>query len=351
MTATFLSHEELGRLVEELTKGGTQVVAPADGPGGIAYRPIAQLSQARLDGALPMRSLKEEFLPVTEPLVRWRFKKSEVQLEPVDAGISPRLILGARPCDAAGVDVLDKVMSWDYRDDLWFGRREATTIAALACPVEDESCFCTAVGLAPDAARGADLLLARQEGGFRVEALTPKGQSLVDAHGGHFRPAEGDDPTRVGREQARAKVEAQAPASAAAVTALGPWMEAHFEEPYFATVAQRCNGCGACASVCPTCHCFDIVDEPEGVDSGVRRRNWDTCQAGKFTLHASGHNPRADQNARFRQRLMHKFSFYPKRFGTLLCTGCGRCVRACPSGMHLGEMLGELTRRAVPQGA
>ncbi|MBK9968973.1 MAG: hypothetical protein IPP07_30750 [Holophagales bacterium] len=34
-----------------------------------------------------------------------------------------------------GVQALDKVMGWDYRDELWFGRREATTIViGIACP-------------------------------------------------------------------------------------------------------------------------------------------------------------------------------------------------------------------------
>ena len=45
---------------------------------------------------------------------------------------------------------------------------------------------------------------------------------------------------------------------------------------------------------------------------------------------------------RFRQRVMHEFSIYPRCFGTLLCTGCGRCARACPAGMNLPEVLSQL---------
>jgi ferredoxin len=111
------------------------------------------------------------------------------------------------------------------------------------------------------------------------------------------------------------------------------------------TVALRCLGCGACTSVCPTCHCFDLVDEPDGTTSGTRRRNWDTCQASLFTLHASGHNPRSDQTARCRQRVMHKFAIYPKKFGQVLCTGCGRCIAACPAGVDLTEILNTIARR------
>jgi len=45
---------------------------------------------------------------------------------------------------------------------------------------------------------------------------------------------------------------------------------------------------------------------------------------------------------------MHKFSIYPRRFDAWLCTGCGRCARACPAGMDLPEILGTLVRLSAP---
>lgn len=59
-----------------------------------------------------------------------------------------------------------------------------------------------------------------------------------------------------------------------------------------------------------------------------------------------GHNPRLRQWNRFRQRLYHKF--YPDKFGRNLCTGCGRCIEACPAGMDLIEILEGL---AVKEGS
>ncbi len=156
---------------------------------------------------------------------------------------------------------------------------------------------------------------------------------------------------------AQAEPKALAPASVGQGAAQAPadpdvlaaWLADHFEHPIWEAIALRCHGCGACASVCPTCHCFDIVDEPEGITRGTRRRNWDTCQTSRFTVHASGHNPRADQNARFRQRVMHKFSIYPRKFGETLCTGCGRCVRDCPAGMDLPEILARIASLAAEE--
>jgi formate hydrogenlyase subunit 6/NADH:ubiquinone oxidoreductase subunit I len=58
-----------------------------------------------------------------------------------------------------------------------------------------------------------------------------------------------------------------------------------------------------------------------------------------FTLHASGHNPRSKQSQRWRQRVYHKFSYYPDRYNMLGCVGCGKCTRACPVDMNLREHL------------
>jgi ferredoxin len=349
VTTQSITREGLAALVAALSAQGTEVIAPARAADGkVDYRAITTFAEAVLEGDLPRRSLKECFLPASEPLFSWKREHGGITLTPAPTTFAPRVILGARPCDAAGVEALDKVMGWDYRDDFWFGRREATTIITLACPGVDGSCFCRAVGLSPEAEQGADILLIPLGEGWLVRPVTEKGALLLQTHANWFTAmAEGAEAEarlssdEVGRGGLPAVVDLQE---------VSNWLSSHFEHEVWEDLALRCHGCGACASVCPTCHCFDIVDEPEGIDQGVRRRNWDTCQTGLFTLHASGHNPRGQQNARFRQRLLHKFHVYPHKFGVTLCTGCGRCARACPGGMDLPEMLGRVTALAEADG-
>jgi Fe-S oxidoreductase len=42
---------------------------------------------------------------------------------------------------------------------------------------------------------------------------------------------------------------------------------------------------------------------------------------------------------------MHKFKYYHDKFGQTLCTGCGRCVRACPVGIDIKEILEAISRQ------
>ena len=122
------------------------------------------------------------------------------------------------------------------------------------------------------------------------------------------------------------------------VDTLVPKAQNSFESPVWLEQSLRCIGCGACAYVCPTCACFDMQDETTG-SKGQRVRCWDSCGFGLFTLHTSGHNPREVQSQRWRQRIMHKFSYMPDRLSVYGCTGCGRCSRACPVDMNILENL------------
>jgi len=374
MTTTVrLDQAGLRTLLQELAASGTRVVGPVRaknlGRELVEYGLLENVDDLVLDGPPPARSAKELFLPATEALMCWHCKKGRVEIDEVPTSFPPTLLFGARPCDAAAAEILDRVMGWDYKDELWFGRRAATTVIALSCSGGDKSCFCTAVGLSPSSTRGADGLLTPVGKGYELEVLTPKAEALVAAHPKLFRAAKaGKDSSEAKSGKAKKgapgdadakggkapKDEAAQAAERAATTervkgnldvnvaAIRSWLETHFEHPLWSKLGVRCHGCGACAAVCPTCHCFDIMDELEGVDHGTRRRNWDTCQTSLFTVHGSGHNPRRDQGARLRQRVTHKFATYPKKFGETLCTGCGRCIRACAAGMDLIEVLGEI---------
>jgi ferredoxin len=63
---------------------------------------------------------------------------------------------------------------------------------------------------------------------------------------------------------------------------------------------------------------------------GKRFKEWDSCQFLNFTMVAGGGVFRKERLARFKHRIYHKLQYFREKFGMDMCTGCGRCIEACP---------------------
>ncbi len=322
----FLPSESLDTFVKALRRDGRRVLAPTARDGRAELNPVEAAAEIDLEGLQTALSAKETVFPKVERILEYSLSGGGVDLRDVAPKAEPTVLLGVRPCDAAGFGALDAVFNWDTRDRFFNARREALAIVAVACTRADDACFCTSVGGGPGSTAGSDILLTPVQGGFLAELVTEKGAALAALCPDAFRPDPGLE-----------KKVADLPMAFdhAALTAS---LQGRFEDPLWERQSLRCLGCGACAFVCPSCVCFDLVEEADARE-GRRLRTWDTCGSALFTLHASGHNPRESQAQRWRQRVYHKFSYYPERYGRLGCVGCGKCTRACPVDMDLQEHL------------
>lgn len=335
MPDTIITEQNLRRLIDTLLAGGVRVVGPRVTGGMTLYEPLGAGEELHL-GELPRRSAKETFFPLCEDILRYGRVDGKAQLSDMDLDRLPETVLvAAPPCDAAAPSILDSIFSWDYHDEFFLERRRKTTIIGMACTRADDACFCTAVGHAPDERKGSDLFLTPVEGGgFTVEVLSGKGEAIVARHRELFPEGSAATPLPL----------AEPSMEPLDLEKLKGWLDVNFDDDLWRSLAAACVGCGVCAFLCPACHCFDISDEGSEAQ-GCRRKHWDACGFGRFTLHASGHNPRDLQPQRYRNRIMHKFSYYVDKFGSTLCTGCGRCIRSCPVGIDIASIIAGIVRR------
>ncbi|MHC4355946.1 MAG: 4Fe-4S dicluster domain-containing protein [Planctomycetota bacterium] len=325
--------------VDTLQGAGVEVIAPIETDPGVVELAAVNSSEAVVSDYANVRlPLKQLFFPITEVLLKFESQPDgdvDVKSEPV-APPKEVVVIGARPCDVAALEALDRVFHWDYDDVRYSSRRERTTLITFACTKPSAQCFCTSVGGSPHSTAQSDVLVfLGADGQAHLLVCSDKGAKLIERLGEVVKPAQAGAALPTPPE-VKSKFDSEK---------IKTWLDENFENDFWTDISLKCLGCGACSFLCPTCHCFDIVDEANW-RSGQRRRNWDCCSHPMFTKHASGHNPRPDQASRCRQRVMHKFKYFPERFGQIACVGCGRCVRACCVGQNLVGILTDIETRA-----
>jgi ferredoxin len=328
-----LDRRELEGWLEGLLADGVSLVAPAAEQGRRQFRAIAAVEELALAPGNPVWSPKEVLLPQTEALFFFEREGAGTVLRDAAPPASPRTVLfGVRCCDVAGIGRLDRFFLGAVVDPYYARRRAALSVVAVACSESVPGCFCTAVGGSPVDCEGSDVLLVPLSEGWLATAKTNRGQALIEPFSSSWRPASDDHWQQV--DALRQRLEA-ALAGGQVGAAWPRLLEAAFDHPLWQRLAETCVGCSVCSSVCPSCSCFDMHDEG-GAAAGVKFRCWDSCSLPLFTRHASGHNPRQDRGARFRQRVLHKFAYHPLKFtGELGCVGCGRCLALCPAGLDI----------------
>ncbi len=326
-TRKLIKKQSLEKLYNTLT-ADHMVYAPVGSGNRIEYSYNPEFADIISDHIRSTLSVKNVVFPKVEDLFHYTNSKTESIITGIDLTHLPEVVLwGSHPCDNAAFDILQSIFCWDTTDEFFAKRMEKLTVIGLSCHKSDEYCFCTSVGLSPDSTKGSDILLSLADSGdYLADILTDKGLHITE-----LVPELFEDP---GDKRAVITEVKQKFCHDQVTSKLGEI----FENPFWLENSLRCIGCGACAYVCPTCACFDIQDETKG-KTGKRYRSWDSCGFGLFTLHTSGHNPRNVQSQRWRQRVMHKFSYMPERNGTLGCVGCGRCSSGCPVDMNIAEQL------------
>lgn len=327
-----LSKDKFADFLASLSEGGQKLYAPQQVGESLRFAPVTDCSKVELGMANTTVPPKSIFFPQTETLYRYELGDTEMQQpQERDTGV----VLGTRPCDARALVIVDNLFNWDLEDPYYNEQRDKNTIVGLACNNPCANCFCPSVGGDPASTEGLDVLMTELDDAYLLQPLTEKGQKLCQSVAAVTeQAAKGDQDTaeklhQQAREQIARKIETEGiPENLPKLWENSLWQE----------TANSCLGCGICTFLCPTCHCFDIQDEVEGIE-GRRCRMWDSCMFKEYTLHASGHNPRPTRRERTRNRINHKYSYYVDKFDVIACVGCGRCINCCPVNIDILEIL------------
>jgi len=315
-----------------------ELCAPVCKNGGHAFAVVGSPSEIVYDYQTTVLSPKKFLLPPRDTMFRFSVGP-EVALAPtVDA--SARVIFGIHPCDINAMWMLDAALTENPSDALYLSRRDRTLIVGLDCNQPcDEYCFCRSMGTHV-AETGFDLLLTDVGDAHVVQIGTPRGQAMLNRWG-EAKEVRYEHRAEL-RNLQRQKEEWPRPLDMDVET-LPRLLEDSYTSLLWDVLGDKCLACGSCTMVCPTCYCFDVIDEVDlSLRQGERRRQWDSCQLRDFALVAGGENFRARRSARNRHRFFRKGKWLKEKYNKFACVGCGRCARACLAKINPVEVYNQL---------
>ncbi len=260
-----------------------------------------------------------------------------------------KVILGTKSCDLQALKIIDKVYrEGEYPDPYYVKAREKYIIISNDCQDAGEFCSCTLMNCQPYPTDDFDLNLSSlSEDNLLIEVGSERGEIFLKKYFSEVIQATGSH--KKTREKNRAAITKK-------VNEINqPYhfhethqqsIEKHLNSKEWQDLAKTCVECGTCTQICPTCHCFLLVDQPHQ-EKFERIKVWDSCFFAGYSRMAGGLTPRLSLADRFKNRFYHKFDSFVTNFQVEACTGCGRCSEGCMGDIDLRKVLLELEKRVV----
>ncbi|MCF7862184.1 4Fe-4S dicluster domain-containing protein [Candidatus Woesearchaeota archaeon] len=276
---------------------------------------------------LSLFPVKNYFFSKKEVILK--FKNNKIIDTSESIVVKKRIFFGLRKCDINSIMHQDIVFLENDPDPFYKARREKSILIGVHCKEGDEYCFCNSFELGDY----QDLMFYEKNKSFIIEAYTQEGLCFLNNYRRFLELVSGklSEEDKLTKNSLNLKN-----------TDIGPL----YDKMEWETMAEKCLVCGACNHLCPNCHCFVIKDETDfSLKTGERVRIPASCMQRRFTRVAGDHVFRREKTARFKHRIYHQIKYFHDRHHVIFCTGCGRCIRGCPTKIDwvtkINEMSGE----------
>lgn len=333
-----LGYETIGPRVENETLIYSSIQSLDDLPQGYkseqeaGHFRLAHTGHSRYFDAIPgAQSWKQFFFPPRLELFELQKNSGGWEVKNSDSPTPAYALIGVRGCELAAIQIQDKAfIRSDFVDPYYRARRERAFLLAVNCAHPAGTCFCASMGTGPQVEAGADLILTELDDVFLIKVGSELGRNVLTglpielASAFLLKTAE-SELAQASKEMGRTLDTSDLPELILNNLDHAEWQK----------VSQRCLSCANCTQVCPTCFCWDATDTVKlnGMEA-KRERIWDSCFNPGYSYQAGG-NTRPTIQSRYRQWLSHKFGTWKQQYGSIGCTGCGRCITWCPAAIDI----------------
>jgi len=252
-TNASITKDNLLKLLQSISTE-TNLIAPIRNErlADINFLPVSDPSQICFDYDNTTTSPKEVFYPQLEKL----FAFSQVSHDSIEVKDDNEevVLFAVRSCDLKGIELLDKFFERSFEDDYYLSKRDRSVIISVACSELNDQCFCTSTGTGPILKDGYDIQLVDTGNIYAVQVGYRKGLELYEKYQNFFGPALDVNIERL-LEEARIlkpKFDLQ--------KVYNNLKRGKVHEELWEDIANRCQSCGLCLFLCPTCSCYTVID-------------------------------------------------------------------------------------------
>lgn len=327
----------VGILLESNEVVGPKVVdRDKNGKPLYQYLPVSSFKELALDYDTTEYSAKSYFMPYQETLSTFRLGENGWTQE-IRYRLMPRAFIGLHACDINGLLKMDKVMMSDvFPSPYYISRRKNTFIVGI----DHESCqggFCSSLGT-DTVFGGFDLYLT--DLGDRYFVAIDSNRGFLTLRRVKTREVMPGDTERYLEVRKAIRRSYTMHVDTHNLTNL---LDIEFESEVWKKWGAKCLSCGSCAMVCPTCYCYG-VSERVSLDNKTawKIKQLYSCNLVDFAQVAGGHNFRPGRETRLKYRYYHVHRGFVETYEESKCVGCGRCGRACPSGINPPDVIRDL---------